>query len=194
MKVTFERLVGPEYMTPVMRVTQGKDMYTTKMPNISTWYEMLLSEHSSDRAVKYRVFIEDIPYYAHVHLVRHSVGFEPHVYSQRDDHGISLVTDKDEAKQGNLINMCFDANAQALISLARKRLCYKSHRVCQDFVKKLKCALIYDGDEYDKVLGNLLMRNCSWWRGYCAEPVPCGRVTNVTKLSDIHKKALDDQD
>ena len=194
MKVTFDRLVGPEFMTPVMRVTQGKDMYTPTKPQLSTWYAMLLSEHSSDRAVQYRIFIEDIPYYAHVHLVRHHIGVQYHVYSQRDDKGIATVTSRDDVKQGNLINMCMDANAQALITIARKRLCHKSHRVCQDFVKKLKCALIYDGDEYDKVLGNLLMKNCSWWRGYCAEPVPCGRVTNITKLSDIHKKALDDQD
>jgi len=192
MKVSFERLVGPEYMTPVMRVTQGNDMYTTKMPKLSTWYTMLLSEHSSDRSVKYRIFIEDIPYYAHVHLVRHSVGVDPYVYSQRDDNGIVSVTDRDDLKQGVLINMCMDANAQAVITIARKRLCHKSHRVCQDFVKKLKCSLIYEGDKYDKVLGNLLMPPCAWWRGYCAEPKPCGRVTGITKLSDIHKKALDD--
>lgn len=192
MKVSFNRLVGPEYMVPVMRATQGNDMYTPKMPKLDTWYKMILSEHSSDRAVKYRVFVEDIKYYGHVHIIRHNVGVEPHVYSQRDDNGTQLTTDRDNIPQGALINMCLDINVQAIVTMARKRMCHKSHRVCQDFMKKLKCSLIYEGDAYDKVLGNLMMPPCSWWRGYCAEPTPCGRVSSITKLSDIHRKALDD--
>lgn len=194
MKVSFERLVGPEYMTPVMRVTRGNNMYDPKMPSLETWYKMILSEHSSDRAVKYRVFVEDIKYYQHVHIIRHHIGIEPHVYSQRDDTGIQSTTDRDEYPQGVLINMLFDINAHAIVTMSRKRLCHKAHRGCQDLMKKLKCSLIYEGDDYDKVLGNLMMKPCSWWRGYCAEPKPCGRVANITRLSDIHRNALDDQD
>jgi len=186
MEVKFKRLVGPELMVPAMRVTQGKDMYEAKMPSLETWYKMILSEHSSHRAVIYRVYIEDIPFYNHVHLVRHSQGLTFSVYSQRDDEGIEESTPRDEIPQGTLINMFFDANVQALINIARKRLCYKSHRTTQNFVKKLKMTLLYDGDQYDKLLGELLMKPCSWWAGYCQEPEPCGKVPGVKALKDVH--------
>ena len=192
MKVSFERLVGPEYMLPAMRVTTGKDMYTKKLPKLKTWYKMLLSSHSSARAVKYRVYIEDIQYYAHVYLTRHHVGFEPHVFSQRDDNGRIDRTDRDDKLQSVPISMMFDANSQALLNISQKRLCYKAHRVIQDVMEKLKCSLIYEGDNYDKVLGNLMQRPCSWWQGYCSEPKPCGRVPGVKSLSDVHLKALED--
>lgn len=184
MKVSFIRKSGPEYMLPAMRATSGKDMHTLKMPTLETWYKMILSEHSSHRAVEYRIFCEDVPYFVHVHFVRHSVGIQFHVKSQRGDEN------REELPQGTLIDFFFDANVQGLLNLARSRLCFKADQNAQDLMKKVKCALIYEGDEYDKVLGNLLMKPCSWYRGYCAEPKPCGRIPNINKLSDIHRKAL----
>ena len=192
MKVSFERLVGPECMLPAMRSTTGKDMYSKELPNLKTWVKMCVSPHSSIRAVKYRIYFEDIPYYAHVHLVRHHVGIEPHVLSQRDDDGILDTTDRDEKPQGALISMMFDLNAQALLNMAQRRLCYKAHRVVQDAMEKLKCALIYEGDDYDKVLAKLMLRPCSWIPGYCPEPKPCGRIAGIKKLSDIHMKVLEE--
>lgn len=194
MKVSFERLVDPEYMLAAMRTTRGKDMRVKKAPTLETWQKMLISEHSSPRSVKYRVYIEDIPYYAHVHLVRHHVGVEPHVYSQRDDTGKEEVTPRDSLPQGNMVNMILDLNAQSIINIARKRFCHKAHRQAQDFVEKLKCALIYTGDEYDQVLGKLLMKPCSWFPGYCPEPKPCGRIPGVKSLHKLHSKALEGLD
>lgn len=191
MKVTFERLVDPEYMLSAMRVTRGKDMYKKSKPSLEIWHKMLLSEHSSHRAVKYRIYVEDIPFYTHVHLVRHHVGVEPHVYSQRDDDGCQMQTDRDLQPQGTLINMFMDANVQAIINMARKRLCYKAHRTAQEFMHKLKMALLYEGDEYDCVLSKLLMTPCSWFPGICPEPEPCGRVVGVKRLADFHKSALE---
>lgn len=192
MKVSFDRLVGPEYMLGAMRSTTGKDMYKKQFPKLKTWYKMLLSPHSSSRAVKYRVYIEDIPYYAHVYLIRHSIGFEPHVFSQRDDYGVLEKTDRDERPQGFPVPMLFDANAQAILNIAQKRLCYKSHRVVQEVMEKLKCSLVYEGDVYDRLLGNLMQRPCSWWKGYCPEPKPCGRVCGVKPLTEVHAKILED--
>jgi hypothetical protein len=58
-------------------------------------------------------------------------------------------------------------------------------------IKKLKVALIYQGDEYDRVLGELLMKPCSWWPGLCQEPEPCGFVVGVKNLAEIHYSVLD---
>ena len=191
MKVEFERLVGPEYMLAAMRTTRGKDMHLKKLPTLETWYKMLLAEHSSSRAVKYRIYITDIAYYTHVHLIRHHVGVEPHVYSQRDDTGKEEITPRDSLPQGNLISMMLDLNAQAIINISRKRFCHKAHRQAQDFVQALKCALIYNGDNYDKVLGRLLQKPCSWNPGICPELKPCGRIPGVQSLHKLHSKALE---
>ena len=191
MKVSFERTVGPEYMTGAMRTTRGKDMYKKRKPSVDTWYKMLLSSHSSARSVRYRIYIENIPYYIHVHYVRHHEGFEPHVFSQRDDDCVLEVSNRNDKSQDALIQMLADVNPMSILHLARERLCYKAHRVAQQVMEKLKCALIYEGDAYDRVLGNLMMRKCSWWRGYCNEPQPCGRIVGVKTLASIHKDALE---
>ena len=185
MKVSFIRKSGPEYMIPAMRATTGKDMKTLKRPTLETWYKMLISGHSSPRAVEYRVFCEDVPYFVHVHFARHHVGVQFHVKSQRS------VELREDLPQGTLIDFFFDANPQALINIARARLCFNADEQAQSLVKKLKCSLVYEGDEYDKVLGNLLMKPCSWYRGFCAEVKSCGRVANITQLSEIHYQALE---
>ena len=185
MKITFKRLIGPEYMLPAMRVTQGRDMFDNKLPSLELWTKMILSEHSSDRSVVYRIYCKDVPYYTHVHFVRHHVGINFNVMSQRHD------KERKDRPQGSLIDMFFDANVQALVNISRKRLCYKADEISQDLIKKLKSELIYAGDEYDKVLGKLLMRPCSWYLGYCAEPHCCGRVPGVINLFDVHKSILE---
>ena len=194
MKVSFERLVGPEYMLGAMRSTTGRDMYKKTLPKLETWYTMLVSPHSSARSVNYRFYVEDIPYYAHVYLIRHHVGFQPHVLSQRDDEGKRETTERDEKPQNVPISMLFDVNSSALMQIAQRRLCYKSHRIVQEVLEKIKCSLIYTGDSYDKVLGKLLMRPCSFYKGYCPEPKPCGRVPGVTSLRELHMKVLEDED
>ena len=190
MKVTYDRTVGPEYMLDSMRIVRGKDP-KHELPSLETFYKMCIARHSSIRSVKYRIYIEDIPYYNHVHLVRHHVGVEPHVYSQRDDKGIYEHTDRDLKPQGELINMYLDVSIESMINIAMKRLCYRSHRSTQEFVEKLKCAFIFDGDDFDKILGKLLVRPCSWYPGLCAELKPCGRVPGVRSLNELHKNILE---
>ena len=192
MKVAFDRLVGPEYMLAAMRTTTGKDMYKMDTPKLETWYKMLLSPHSSHRAVIYRFFVEDIPYFAHVYLTRHHVGIQPHVYSQRDDKGEIDKTPRNNKPQGELISMCFDVNAAALLQIAQRRMCFQAHKVIRQTMELIKKVLIQHGDSYDKVLGKLMMRPCQLYYGICPEPEPCGKVPAVTTLVDIHKYIMED--
>jgi len=186
MRVTFRRLIGPEEMVPAMRATTGSDMFDSKMPSLKTWHKMILSQHSSHRAVLYRFCCEDVPYYVHTHFVRHNQGVQFHVKSQRTEQ------DRANLPQGALINMLFDANVQALLNMSKARLCYKADDNAKSLMKKVKYALIFEGDEHDKVLGKLLMKPCQWYPGLCSEPKPCGRVVNVRSLFDIHKRALEE--
>lgn len=188
MKVTFERTVGPEYMMPVMNVTDGKTKGKKKFPRLDTYGKMILSEHSPSRIVRYLIKIENIPYYAHVHLIRHNVGVQFYVLSQRDDGGFQEVTPRDDIPQGAMITMYLDANVQGLLNIAKFRSCYKAHRIVQSFINKLKIALYEseNSDEYDHMLGKLLLKRCEWNGGYCQEPKPCGRVPGVKIATDVH--------
>lgn len=191
MEVNYERLVGPEYMLAAMRTTTGKYMRAKGMPKLETWHKMLLSPHSSHRAVIYRVFVEDIPYFAHVYLARHHVGIQPHVYTQRDDEGLYLVSSRNKRPQDELISMCFDVNAAALLQIAQRRLCLQAHKIIRNLMKYLKFGLIETGDKYDQVLGHLMMRPCQWIPGICVEPNPCGHIEDIKTLSELHKGVLE---
>ena len=187
MKVSFKRLIGPEEMVPAMRVTKGKDMFDAKMPSLKLWYKMILSQHSSHRVVVYRFYCEDVPYYVHTHFVRHNQGIQFHVKSQRVD------KDRANSLQGAFVDMLFDANVQALLNVAKARLCYKADDTARSLMKKIKYALIFEGDEYDKVLGKLLMKPCQWYPGFCSELESCGRVANIRSLSEVHRRIIDEE-
>lgn len=191
MDVKFDRLVGPEYMLAAMRTTTGKSMYEMSYPKLETWYKMLLSPHSSHRAVIYRFYVEDIPYNIHVYLIRHHVGIQPHVYSQRDDKRKMGRTERDAKPQDEPITMCFDVNAAALLQIAQRRLCYQSHYRIRTLMELIKIGLIKHGDKYDQVLGRLMMQPCLWNPGICPEPKSCGKVRRVQTLAELHKSALE---
>ena len=105
LNVIIKRFIDPAEMVPSMRVTRGKGMLVSpKKPSLELWHRMIISQHSSHRVVVYRVFCEDVPYFAHVHFVRHNLGVQFHVKSQRSE------KDRDNIPQGALIDMFFDAN------------------------------------------------------------------------------------
>lgn len=161
-----------------MSIVRGKK--PNKKPlNLDVWLGMLLSPHSTVRVILYRIYIEDIPYYAHTHLVRHKIGMEPTVYSQREN------SDRGKLPQNNLISMHIDINAQALMHIAKVRLCKKADVEIRKLFKLIKEALLL-GDEYDCVLGKLLMPNCEFYDGICPEIQGCGKV-GVRTLKEIHR-------
>lgn len=80
---------------------------------------MLVAEHSPIRTLRFN-FLLTIKSWISVHFVRHKIGVEHFVTTQRDDRtGVS----RDDKPQAALVNHCMDANAQALIAISRKRLC-----------------------------------------------------------------------
>ena len=176
MEVSYIRLVGPEYITGALRATTGKDMYKVSLPKPETWERLVRSAHgvphSPLRVVQYRFYIEDIPSWVTVHFVRHHVGVQFYIKSQRDDRNKS-DTPRSKKPQGELINMMFDINANSLINMAKARLCNQAAKETRQVMNVIKACLLASGDQYDNILGEYMLKPCDI--GDCFEPYPCKR-------------------
>lgn len=176
MRVEYIRLLGPEWIMGPMNATQGKDMLACKKPSIKTWRKMLATvggvPHSPIRAVIYRIFVFDLKSWVSVHYVRHHIGVMPYVKSQRDDKNEEVIS-RDDSPQGKEIEMMFDMNANALLTIAKARLCMKASKETRDVFRALR-EQMFSGDEYDQEVAKLMMPPCKWY-GRCFEPETCGR-------------------
>ena len=133
----------------------------------SAWKtKILLAEHSPIRQLKFTIRFYDLPYWVSVHFVRHKVGVEHYVSTQRTDR-----TGKAErGSQSALVTHTMDINAQAMIAISRKRLCYKASPETRQAWEKAVLAF--------SILEPELMSVCvpeCVYRGMCPEMQSCGR-------------------
>ena len=128
--------------------------------------KMLISEHSPIRLLKVRWLWEGLKSWISVHFSRHK--FECFISTQRTDRtGI----DRSELSQDALVNFEGEANAQHLIDVARKRLCYCSSQETREQMEDLKITLMKNSDTYE--VGFVLVPNCIYRYG-CPEFEKCG--------------------
>ncbi len=156
--------------------------------------KMLMSEHSPIRCLQFRIRLENLPYWVSVHLVRHKLGVEHFVSTQRNDRQVTGSVMMDVAKdifwdmirsyvgalfkgrptprkykmQGELVNHEMLVNAQALIFMGRKRLCYLASPETTQAVRKIQTML---RDEGETELADAMVPECVY-RGFCTEE-PC---------------------
>jgi hypothetical protein len=177
MKTSYIRLVGPEYMAGALRATSGKDMYKIKFPSIKTFKQMVVSAggvpHSPLRTMLYRIYVQDVKSWVTVHYVRHHIGVQFYVKSQRTDRDSNLVQ-RDSQRQDELINMMFDINANALLTMAQARLCLKAAPETREVMAAIRHSLVGSACEYDQIIGMTMGPPCEWYEK-CFEPKPCGR-------------------
>jgi hypothetical protein len=156
--------------------TIGKDV-GDKEPSICWKKQILLAEHSPIRTMVYTIRMTDIPYYVSVHLVRHKIGVEHFVRTQRTDR--TGVT-RDELPQGTLVTHEMEINLQALITISRKRLCAMADSV----TRKLWNMIVKEIDIYDPVIGECLVPECLY-RGTCTEFKGCGYSKSINFLQNL---------
>jgi hypothetical protein len=130
------------------------------------WKEKLIeSEHSPLRELWFGIRME-IPYWVSVHFVRHHIGVNHYVQTQRTDRtGIN----RDELPQGEIVSHIMSVNAQELVFMAHKRLCkqasletrYVMNRICDEVIKVCP--------EFENVLVPL----CVYRNGKCTEFYSC---------------------
>ena len=150
---------------------------TGKYPD-SVWKKkILLAEHSPVRLMHFSWRWKDLPYWVSVHIVRHKVGIEHFVSTQRSDRtGIS----RDELPQGSLVAHECQADAQALINISRKRLCSGASpetRAAWQLVKD-KVA------ECEPELASCMVRECVY-RGFGPEMHSCGYVNTEEYAREV---------
>ena len=137
-----------------------------KYPSPKWKRKILLAEHSPIRLIELTIRLRDIPYWVSVHLVRHKIGIEHFVSTQRTDRtGIK----RDELPQNAPVDHTIRVNAQALIAISRKRLCSQASPETRAVWK----AVIEAVRKVEPELASVCVPECVY-RGFCPEMKSCG--------------------
>lgn len=146
------------------RTTVNKK-FTENEPSAEFKKKLLISEHSPIRLLEIDWTWENIKSWVSVHWTRHK--HEKFVSTQRDDrkeHDIS----RDDMPQGTPVVMDNYANAQQLIDIFRKRLCYQASPETRELAEDFKIAI----REIEPELSDVLVSNCIYRNG-CPEFSMC---------------------
>jgi len=139
---------------------------TGKYPTSEWKRKLIMAEHSPIRRLKFYWRWSDIKYWVSVHLVRHKIGIEHWVATQRTDR---TGVDRNEIPQGALVNHAAEADAQAMINISRKRLCMCASPETRQAWQKVKDKV----SQVEPELASCMVRECVY-RGFCPEMYPCG--------------------
>lgn len=146
----------------------------------SKWrLDMLRAEHSPIRLVEFDVHIRDCKYWVINHIVRHHVGIEKFVRTSRSDRN-TQVKDRDALPQGNLVDCDLAINAQALISISRKRLCSCASPETRELWTAVRNAIAI----VDPFVAQCMVPECLY-RGFCPEPHSCKRDRKYEFRNDL---------
>ena len=147
-------------------VTVGKHAVN---PPTGEWkHAILKARHSPIRYLTYSFYLEGIPSWVSVHLVRHHAGCQPYVRSQRNDRQSEY--DRNKAPQDAPVDMIWDLNAEALMVLANKRLCNQASTETRAVVREMCQLAVQATPELDGLLVPMCERIHT-----CEEMHPCGR-------------------
>lgn len=145
--------------------TMGKD--SEKAPTREWLHRILEARHSPIRELRFG-FVLTVPYWVSVHLVRHHVGFQAYVQSQRNDRQSNY--DRTKAPQDAPVTMRISLNAEALMTLVNKRLCTQASPETREVVAEMCRQVQEHCPEFD----GLLVPACEYNR-VCHEMKSCGR-------------------
>lgn len=147
------------------RTTVGLEPGTGE-PSDAWKLRLLRAEHSPIRLLTFSWRWVDLPSWVSVHFVRHHVGIDQFVRSQRSDRtGI----DRNKLPQdAPVIHQC-SANAQAIINVSRKRLCLRASKETRQAWNALIEALM----PLSPALTCVCVPECVY-RGFCPEVKSCG--------------------
>ena len=115
--------------------TVGKDYFIEKEMSLELKKKYLKSEHSPIRTLNFIIRME-IPYCDSVCFVRHKMGTEHFVQSQRNDRQDKF--DRYAEPQGHMVTHIMYVNSQELMFIARKRLCGMASKNCQKIMRIIR--------------------------------------------------------
>ena len=115
----------------------------------------------SIRLVEYEWTWEQIPQWVTVHFVRHHIGCEKFVHTQRPDRTGSQIP-RGEHLQGELNEMDMTANAQEIMAISRVRLCNCASKE----TREAWTSMLQELKKIDPVLVSKCVPTCVY-RGFC---------------------------
>ena len=144
--------------------TVGKKVVNNNVDN--EWkVKLLKSEHSPIRELWFGIRME-IPYWVSVHFVRHHIGVNHYVQTQRSDR---TGVDRDSKPQGEIVSHIMSVNAQELVFIAHKRLCKQASKETREVMQEIVRQVVEVCPEFKDVL----VPNCVYRNGKCEEFFPC---------------------
>ncbi len=146
-------------------VTIHKDAGTNE-PSSRWKRRMALAEHSPIRQLIFDFRWTELPSWVSVHFVRHKIGIEHWVRSQRSDR---TGVDRTKLPQDNPVEHRIEVNAQAMIAISRKRLCACASPETTQAWK----AVLETIKESQPELYAACVPDCVY-RGWCFEYKSCG--------------------
>ena len=140
----------------------------TTEPSLEWKKKILEARHSPIRVLEF-AFYGEMPSYVSVHLVRH-IHAQPFVSTQRNDRQSKY--DRRKAPQDAPVKMIWYMNAEELMIIANKRLCFQADPETRRFVQMLCDEVIKVCPEFK----GLLVPMCVYHNGKCHEMNPCGKA------------------
>lgn len=185
MKISRLECVFPNWIRVVnaARRTVGKKPINHE-PSDKFKRKILLAEHSPIRLLEYDFTWEDIKMWVTTHIVRHHLGCEKFVHTQRTDRNEALkLLNRDDLPQGLVNDMDMTCNAQSFINISRKRLCK-----CASKETREAWTLVVDYlKEVDPILAEKCVPECLY-RGFCTEfDNSCGYCKTKKFEEDLKK-------
>lgn len=144
--------------------TMGKK--SAKSPTDEWKRKLIAAEHSPLRELWFGIKME-IPYFVSVHFIRHHIGVNHYVQSQRNDRQDKY--DRTKAPQDAIVSHIMSINAQELVFMAHKRLCNQASEETKKVMQEICDKVVEVNPEFKEYLVPL----CEYRNGLCTEFYPC---------------------
>ena len=147
--------------------TVGKS--TTKAPTEEWLKRLVEAEHSPIRELWFGIKME-IPYWVSVHFVRHHIGVNHYIQTQRSDR---TGVNRSEKPQGEIVSHIMSVNAQELIFMAHKRLCKQASAETQEVMREI----VKQVTQVAPYMKSVLVPLCKYRGGLCNEMFSCKKTS-----------------
>jgi hypothetical protein len=150
-----------------------------KDPSPAWKRKMLLSEHSPIRQMSVKWKWKNLKYWVSVHFVRHKIGIEHFVSTQRTDR---TGRDRNKLFQSAPVSHECIADVQAIINISRKRLC----NLASPETKSAWKALLKELKKKEPEVVSVCVPECVY-RGFCPEIKSCNYYQTPAFKKELEK-------
>lgn len=135
--------------------------------------KILRCRHSPIRTLMFTIRLT-IPYFVSVHFVRHKIGCEHYVQTQRNDRQKNY--DRETAPQNAMVSHIIEIDAESLMNMSHKRLCSMADATTRYVMQKI-CMEV---EKVNPEFTGFLKPTCEHLHE-CPEFTSCGYWDNVMK-------------